>query len=409
MELLYLYILFYLLFILFTKNKSKKVIFLCTLTMYLSSSIASVYIYDIMYKGYPIILEAIVFHIVMLFLLLFPLQGYDKYKYIKIPREDDKKLKIFSIIIISLCLFKMYFDIQNVNLNILLTDVQSLRNALVENTFRESNIIVRYLNFFADQYWGVALVLAFYYMRYYPHKKRLITLLLISSLGVIVSGLRVGAREYFIKYIYLFLILTYWYSSTIAAQWGKIIRRLFIVIGCCFVSFFLLITILRFGENSTYDSPIESLLSYLGQGYIHFSSYFIEFQDGVTGGALKFPVFVGKSVSNFNLSDEIYSKATLNAFSTTIGSWVFDVGIIITVIITILHNFIFRRIAKKKASIFNLIYIIWIYDFIFSCMFFYNETINGSRILSILLIVFFERISFNSSNKNSKRSQMTSC
>lgn len=399
MELLYLYILFYLLFILFTKNKSKKVIFLCTLTMYLSSSIASIYIYDIMYKGYPIILEAVVFHIMMLFLLLFPLQKYDQYKYINLPREDDKKLKIFSIIIISLCLFKMFFDIQNINLNILLSDVQSLRNALTEGSFRESNAIIRYFNFFASQYWGVALVLAFYYMRYYPHKKRLITLLLISSLGVIVSGLVVAAREYLIKYIFLFLILTYWFTSSISSYWKRKIRMSFIVLSGVFISFFLLITFLRFGETSTYDSPLDSMFSYFGQGYIHFSTYFTEFEDGLTKGAIRFPFFAGKSVSAYDLNEIFYTDAGLNSFPTTIGSWYLEVGFIWTIIITLIHFFVFIHIGKSKFTIFKLIYVIWIYDFIFSCMFFYNEVLNGSRILSILLIIIFERISFNSSKK----------
>ena len=397
MELLYLYILFYLLFILFTKNKSKKGIFLCTLIMYLSSSIASLYIYNTFYKGYPILLEAVIYHILMLFLLLYPLQRFDKYKYLELPKVDYKKISFLSNVIIVLCLFKMVLDLQNININLLFSNVDSLRNALTEGSFIDSNVFFRYIKFFAGQYWSIALVLAFYYMRHFPQKKITITLLLISSLEVIVSGFVVAAREYLIKYVFLFFILMYWYSSSITFQWKRKIRLSFFVLGALFVSFFLIITFLRFGEMSTFDSPLDSMFSYLGQGYIHFSTYFTEFEDGLTKGAIRFPFFAGQSLSAYNLNEIFYTDAGLNSFPTTIGSWYLEVGFIWTIIITLLHNCIFRRIGNKKVSVFNLIYIIWIYDFIFSCMFFYNEVLNGSRILSILLIVVFERTSFNSS------------
>lgn len=403
MNLLYIYILFYVVFILFTRQKSKKVVFVSILTMYLCSSIAALYIYGIMYQGAPIVLSAIAFHIAMLFLLLYPLQKFDKIRFVDIPKEKMKEIDMFSIIIIVLCLIKIFYDIQNIDIGILLSDVQSLRNSLIEGQYRSSNVILRYLCFFAGQYWSIALVLAFYYMRHYPHKSLLIALLFISSLGVIVSGLTVAAREYLIKYVFLFLVLTYWFLPTIMSRWRRTIRTLLFVFGGFFVSFFLLITFLRFGDNSHYAyTPLESLLSYLGQGYIYFSSYFLEFPEGATGGAVKFPFFVGRSISAFNLEDVVYSNVTLNTFSTTIGSWVLDVGIYWTVIITLIHFFIFKRVGNKRVTVFTLIYIIWIYDFIFSAMFFYNETLNGSRIMSILFVVIFEKLCIHKSSRIAK-------
>lgn len=393
MNLLYLYVIFYILFFFFTKNKSRKVVFSCTLLMYLSSSLAAVYLHNDMYEGNPIYFSATIYHIFMFYLLLKPLQRYDKLKGYYLPQTDERILNIFAFVVISLCLIKMYFDIQNVNIALLLMDVGSLRESLVDGDFIESSPIVRYLNYFAGQYWSIALVLAFYYMQHHPQKRVFIILLLLSSLGVIVSGICVAAREYLIKYIYLFLILLYWFSSSMQHKWKKTLMTTVIILGGLFISFFLLITFLRFGDSSTSDSMFESLLSYLGQGYIYFSSYFDEFPNGATGGAVNFPLFAGKSMSAFNLDDQVSSSVPLNVFSTTIGTWYFEVGFIWTIIITVIHYFVFVHIGKSRITIFKLIYIIWIYDFIFSCMFFYNEVLNGSRILSILLILLVERIS----------------
>lgn len=398
MRLIYIYIIFFVFFVLFTKNKAKKVVFVVTLTMYLFSSISALWIYNVDYQGTPILIEAVIFHIVMFFLLLYPLQRFDKVKYVGISPTPEKKLRWLAVIVISLSLIEIYSDIQNINMQTLISDVNNLRSSLMEGAFRETNVILRYLNYFAGQYWGIALCLAFYYIMYYPNKRILIVLLLISSLSVIVSGIVVAAREYLIKYLYLFLILTYWFYEQMSVKWRRTIRISVIVFASAFISFFLFITILRFGESSSYSSsPIHSLLSYYGQGVINFSSIFSEFPNGATGGALKFPFFVGKSMTAYNINDTVVTDVNLNSFSTTIGSWVFDVGIIWTVIITFIHFFIFKHIGKRRVTIFNLIYIVWIYDFIFSCLFFYNEVINGTRIVTILLIVLYEKLSFQTS------------
>lgn len=400
MELLYIYFLFFLLFFLFVKQKKDKVAFLIMLLLYLLGSIAAILVYDKLYKGYILSVEAILFHISMIFLLLYPLQEFDSVSKNSIERSDYKLVRGFSIFVIFICLLKISTDIPNINISVMFSDVSFLRNALEEGAFRESNVIIRYLNFFAGQYWSVALVLAFYFMLHYPSKRLIIIFLLISSLGIIISGFRVAAREYLVKYVFILFILTYWFSDKINKHWKHFLKKTGILLGGVFCFFFLLITFLRFGNSSRFDSPVTSMLSYLGQGFIHFSSYFNEFSEGVTGGAIRFPFFAGKSMSAYNISEHIYTNADLNVFSTTIGSWIFELGIVWTVIITFLHNYIFKRVGKSQMTIYKLIYIIWIYDFIFSALFFYNEVLNTSRIASILLIVFLDYISNKKYSKN---------
>lgn len=393
MELLYIYFLFFLLFFLFVKQKKDKVAFVMMLLLYLSGSIAAILVYDKLYKGYVLSVEAILFHISMFFLLLYPLQKFDAVPRENVEKSDYKTIRALSIFVIFICLLKISTDIPNVNVAVMLSDVSSLRNALEEGTFRESNVIVRYLNYFAGQYWSVALVLAFYFMLHYPSKRLIIIFLLISSLGIIISGFRVAAREYLVKYVFILFILTYWFSDKISIHWKYFLKKAGILLSGVLCLFFLLITFLRFGNSSRFDSPVTSMLSYLGQGFIHFSSYFNEFSEGVTGGAIRFPFFAGRSMSAYNMSEHIYANADLNVFSTTIGSWIFELGIVWTIIVTFLHYYIFKRVANSKITIYKLIYIIWIYDFIFSALFFYNEVLNTSRIASILLIVVLDYIS----------------
>lgn len=394
-----LYVIFYIIFIFLTKDKLNKCVFLCTLCLFLTSSLASIYVHRFYYQSYPIYWHAAIYHCIMLYMLLYPLQRFDRLKGYRLPKSNERLVTTFAVIIVSLLLVKILYDASRVSLETLLTDVHSLRHNLSDQTNIESNPFIRYFNFFAGQYWGVALALAFYFMQHYPQKRLLIYLLLLSSLEVVISGLVVAAREYLIKYIYLFFILYFWFSTTISLKWKKKMRTAFIILGALFISVFVLITVLRFSGSTTFGSPMASVLSYLGQSNIFFSSFFEEFPHGATGGAMRFPIFAGTSMSTFNVNDNIYSNIQLNSFATTIGSWYFEVGYIWTIIITLIHYLVFSHVGKCRITVFKLIYIVWIYDFIFSCMFFYNEVLNKSRILSILFIVFFDFISSVKMNK----------
>ena len=391
MPLLLIYPIVYSLFFIFTKNKKQHLFALSFIGLYILAGVAACQIHGTMDYTRDVYLSAIIFHCIMSLLLLLPLVKIRETAIKDVARVDPFILRSLAFVIIVSSLIKIASDIPNVNFALMLKNVHELRTDLVAGTFIEKNIFIRYVNFFAGGYWSVALVLAFYYMKYHPQRKLVILLLLISSLSVIVSGFVVAAREYLLKYIMLLGILTIAFFPALNNSWKSRLRRFLILSLLAFGAFFVIITLLRFGEGSgSNSSAIDSVLSYLGQGQVNFSQVYHLFPDGLTGGRIKFPIFVGESLSAFNLNDVFYVDYQLNTFSTTIGCWIIEVGIFVTVLITILHYFIFRHVAKSKMTIFTLIYILWIYDFMFSSVFFYNENLNGSRVVAILFIVFLD-------------------
>ena len=126
---------------------------------------------------------------------------------------------MFSIFIIIISFIAILYNLKYVDLNLALTDSSELRYLLTEGDWLyEKNVVLRYLVFFAGKYWSIALCLFFYYLRFYPRKQLFIILLFIASLGCVVSGIKVAAREYLLKYLYLFfIIIAFFFKHTVFA------------------------------------------------------------------------------------------------------------------------------------------------------------------------------------------------
>lgn len=387
-DLLLIYSAIYILFFLINRRCNK--VFLLNVLLYISASFAAWYIYDIFFLGDTIYISAVLYHILMTLLLLIPLKYIDlKHSYINITPYSV--VKYLAYIIIFLSFISIILDVPKINFARMMVHIHSIREEMQDGAFNINNPILNYLSYWGGKYWSVALALAFYYMSYYPNKRKTIICLIIASLSCVISGFVVGAREYLMKYIYIFIILLYCFNTRLANKWSKIIKVCFVVFTSLFCFIFLLITFLRFSENN--NTLTESMLSYFGEGNIYFSQYFNEFPQGLADGKIRFPIFAGGMISPYRLDERFVVNTPLNIFPTTIGSWVLDVGVYLTIIVTLIHYFVFKHVAQRKMTIFNIIYIVWIYEFIFSSLFFYNEVLNTSRLLSILFIIFLDYLS----------------
>lgn len=362
--------------------------------MYLISSIASCYIlnHDLDFKDNVIYLDAVLFHIVALYLLLKPLQKYDNIIYnsnlLYVPNNIINIVTGITIILPIICILNA---IPKISFSNIMNDVGALRALLVEQEVNQGNVFIRYSAYYGGMLWSSAIVLFFYNLAYHKSRRILILLLLICSFSNVISGLVFAAREYLIKYLFLFIAFFLIFRNELSKEIKKRITIFIIISGILFLGMFLLITILRF-ENRAHVDTISSLCSYTGQGFIYFSEYFNKIPNGIgSQGRISFSFFVGDVVSAYNIGDSFYTNVTTNIFSTTIGSWILDVGITITIFIVVLHNWLFRRVANSKKNIFSLLYVAWIYEFIFSTIFFYNESLNGGRVMFILSFVILDK------------------
>jgi len=396
---IYLYPISFFLLFWFTKNKKNRIVYSTLLITYLFSTIAAVFISTnkFIYGGVSSSWYAAIYHIFFTIVIILQFRNYDSSYYKQLLTiKNGSSFRIFTGIVLFLCLISIFNNIQRVDFNLIMNDVHALRGIVNEN--KEISFI-GYISFLAHQYTSVALALMFYYIIKKPHKKFLILLLAFCSLTSLISSLQVAGREYLLKYLFLFFIAYSFTKSQLPGNWKRNLKNYFFVVAGFSLTLFVIISFLRFRYSSyasgasESDNTIYSLLSYFGQGWIYFSDVFMTFQKPLTPpGAINFPFFASESISKNNLNDFINVEIYLNNFTTSLGSWVVDGGVVFGAIVAIIFSLILRFISKLKYNVFSLIYILWAFEFIFSYMFFFNDVFNTSRVASIVLVVFFDII-----------------
>lgn len=354
------------------------------LLMYFLAGIAACIIFDTNQKveGSYVSLLPVIFHCICLFLIISPFKKFEKFKNIDIQPIPSKLLGGMTFFFIFCGLYGILELAPQVSLASIMTDTQELRRLYDDEKGQDS-----YFSFFGCKYWTISLVLAFYYMKTQSKRWVIILLLIISSFCYICDGLRFAGRECILKYSFVIVVLFYFFKNNIPSYYKKLVKTLFIVGGVMGISLLAVITYMRFdiSQVSEESDTTASVFSYFGQGLVNFSSIFKLFPDGLTHGGHTFPTFFGPEPSNLNTKGIAW-----NTFSTTIGSWIKDMGITGAVFMTFAYNALLRIIGSIKCNIFTIFYVAWAYEFFFSTPFFYNDVWNGSRLISLFVIIMLD-------------------
>lgn len=402
-DLIWLYPLSFLFLFLKIRNKKENIVYTLLVLMYFLSSVAAVYLhsYDFWYSTIQIMWYAVIFHLFFTLLILTSYKNIEiKFKSIP-PVQNSLAFSVLTWIIIVLGISSIIINIPKIDLTTMLYYSKELR---VFETDGERGGFIDYIAFFGSRYYSLALVMAFYYIINYPKKKFIIIILLLCSLTIVVSGMIVAAREYIIKYLYLIGIMFLLYRKKLPKIWKKSLMISGVVFATLGILMFLFISYARFGDTIGRlgdEATKNSLIEYYGQGWINFSLLFDMFSAPLLPiGALHFPFFSSGRVSMFNLNDVINANFSLNVFATSLGSWMQDGGVLFAACISILLASMIRFIQNRRPSVYNVYYLIWFYDYAFSYLFFFNDIFTGSRVLSVLVIVFFDFIDTHSTHKN---------
>lgn len=396
MWLIFLYPIFWVIVFARIRDKDTHKVYCSIILLFLLSALASCYlVYNTEeYANNPLDFIAISYHLLMMWLLLKSVKSYDNMHYKFIMPVPNKILMPFSIAIILIMLSYISLNISQVNINALLTDAQSLRSVLYEEQHVSSYI--RYINYLGETYSVIPLALMFYFMCYAPNRKVLIYVLFICSLGQAIISLSAAGREYILKYIFVFSILFYLVGNNLSRIWFKRLKIILLIILIGFGAIFLLITYMRFTYTRDISST-QTILSYLGQGNVYFSERFLTFPDGIypEKGQRTFPLIFGNSnYGSYNLNDIIVTDVRLNVFATGIGTWLGDAGIFLTFIFTLFFSFIYKKIGDiNNYNVFTIIYFALVFEQVFSLLFFFHGSWNGTRVLSILIIILLDLFS----------------
>lgn len=405
MNSVYLYPICFFLFICAIKKKRKKPVLLVITILYLLAAIAAsimINMYD--YKFFPQSYTSAIYHILLMLMLLWPLRKIDRIADSPINDVAGNSLGILTCIVVFCCLVSIFCDIPYINLQQIAVDVSGIRTDMVEGNIGYVPPMLRYPYYIGSCYWEVALGLAFYNMVRYPQRWFLIILLLFCSLSNVVYGFTIASRDCLLVYVFVLFMLFILCRKDLPQTWKNFVRLTIIVCGLIAAILLVVITFYRFFLFSDQDRQIAGTIGYLGQGMVYFCERFEKFPDGLTGGAMHFPIFVGKSISRFGVSDTLGTDVNLNVFSTTIGSWVCDVGVYMTVIVTIIFSSLIKKVISFRKSPFTIIYYVWIFRFIFYGLFYFVDTFNGTKLFIYLFIILWDALSRNKCKPNEANS-----
>lgn len=374
------------------------------ISIYLLSSVMSLlllYYYQI-FDEERISLIAIIFHIICLYLFLSPIIyfGNININEIKFPPYRILRYLIWTIILLSLISIvvswsklKIVFAFEEIS------EARRLYNA--RELYDEDRNIYTYLGAIGHHLSIFAMFFFFYFIIFYPQKKIIQLLLFISSFAIVFSNLSTAGRDGIVRWGFFMIFAFSIFKKNISARAKKYIYTLSLIAGIPIVSIFVIITQSRFGERN--GGVLQSIASYIGQSFPIFSYNFNQFMDGTAGGRINFPFLfpISQRRSLNNLNDYFYADYNLNTFSTFVGSFYFDLGLLKTLLFALFFYFIFTyyyKFHKPRASFVKMMSFIILYQIMLLGIFyymFYSTTVTNTLLLLIAIAVFLQYKSAN--------------
>lgn len=393
MWLVVLYPLFFGLWIIYEHREKNNTLFLGILLIFFLSGLSSIYLkeFDTEYSIKKMSVMAVVYHLFTLWMIIYPFKAYEKKSQVHLQRYPNSI--IYTLSIVCICLSFVYFinGVGDIDWHTLFYDSQELRANLNEE-YVETGSLIAYISYFGKVFSVLPMALFFYCLIYNSKKKFLLALLLLSSLCSAVISLRVGGREYILKYLFVFVTMFFITRGHLDPKVKRKVKLLFLILLGLLGGIFLLITILRFSNDYNQNSTIDSIISYFGQGFINFSERFMNYPNGtyVEKGCSNFPIIAGYAKHRHELPPELYWIRN-DIFSTGIGTWLTDCGTVLTLFIVAIYHTSLKRLGQLSYyTVFTLFYYAFAYELLFSLPFFFHNPWNGSKTFAFVILVFID-------------------
>jgi hypothetical protein len=324
---------------------------------------------------------------ILLLLVLIPWLKYDKFFYrykIIINGKFIKQIKSIYIVLILLSLFCIIY---------------CLPYAIIANTMggeavRTSDMVSLLPNSILTTIAaGVATlapigILFFFIGLLDVRLKKYSIGVLLLPFASVVHSMTLAARELYIFLPVTFIVIYTAFSNSLALRQKKIIKKFSLICGAFLVSFFMLITLSRFGEFGS-ESFISGSWGYLYQQPYVFDQT-LQFFDNY-GGFSKTLQFLGKLLGIYSVkSDLVY--VTEFSFGTMYKGFYEMYGyrsLIMGSIIYILFFTIMANLSIRKKNTFSILinYSIFIWFTISGLFYFRYGKIDAQFILYLLLVL----------------------
>ena len=399
---LFIYLISFLLFYKINDVSSKPALKM-VVYFYILASVCSLvlwYCYPDLSRDYPLRFGAIVYHIFVMTIMMMPLTKYDsKFDVTRIDIQyNTLKIYLYILIVLALISIASSFVTYSLILSSGISIVDGRNSAFGGESFmrivKPYGSFLSHVSTISSEFSYITLFLAFLLKCSYPEKKFLFRMTLFSSLSAIFFQLEWFGRENIVRFIFDFLIIYYLFSNRLLEETKKKIKKTAIVVSAVISVPFIAITLSRFDTSISDGGPGYSILSYLGQGMIHFSPFYHAYSGNMENwGHTTFAVFYPESMrgSIFNAREQVGGSIDVpfNTFGTYVASIVNDWGAL-GAFIPLALLFAFSRYVGRMRSddIFFYIYALWVLRFFASGIFYWIDLINNlDRIACFILVI----------------------
>lgn len=373
--------------------------------LHLISAIGAFYLYTFtnLFLSINLSFWAIIFHCTMYYLLFSAINTVEKgcRPLNKFTLSGNTYKLLFYILLIS-SIISFYDSILTLStMNIFATaDIGQRRFDLSMNNLKTtSNPLLGYIVGPSYIFNGLKIILFYLSFVTFKRYKKHGIIMLICSLTAVVQNLVVSGRNSIALWLFLMLINYVYFKPYLSDNFLKLFKTISFIFLPIIMLPTIIITIARFASSnegivSGLISSFDDIISYYSQGFINFSNFFNYFDQSRTFGKICFPLFFGSIDAN-RLNDNMFSNASfdINTFSTMIGSFLMDFGIIGTIILVLLHLFVAKILAKlmmKDKTILSLVILFMCFEVLSMGVFYFmNFSPMFQKVFFALVLVLF--------------------
>lgn len=344
----------------------------------------------------PEYFQASLFFLLLIFVYFLPILSFREDKISKIVLPNATLLYYFSIVIVILSIFSIFYFLPVVIRVFQMGDLNFARINMTEGNIYVSETIFNTIASVSASLYTIAMILFFIY-RVLGTNKILSNLLLISSTSYVLNVFAYVGRDGVVFWLFSFIGVYGLFKNFLQKNDIKIIKKIFIYFSVIAIPFFLAITFDRFAEN-----PFAGMLSYIGQSFPNFCLFY-NLDRPITNGS-SFPLFRSMLGLDVVQNERWMEGGTVSwVFGTFFKSFVSNFGRLGTLFIGIILSSIFLLIFKLKSRTlyFHQLFVFYLYFMVFTQgVFYFRQYTRGGNLFIILSFVFYFLFLFIRKNHN---------
>lgn len=347
---------------------------------------------------YPLMIKPFLYLYVLFLTSILPFVGYNKTRLEECRYGVNFKLFSFLISLLAFCSFEPTIE---TIVTIITRGASNLSKAYDSGVDPRAyfSFVGKYLFSIVDYFKFVTPILFFIYLSIKSVRKKWKTVGLVLAVSLpMLNNLANGQRFYVVLLTYSLIYNYLFFYHKIDVKTKMKLRKYSLIGGAGVLFLFVAISIARFGNNSSYSSEYGAsyqVIRYMGESMINFNTETFHIKKFL-GGHNSFTGFYSYFLHedrDIDAQNDIIGVTT-NVFSTYIGNFVMDYGLVVTAIIIVITSIIMLVFVRRQNRILGVNYLIILYLYanilLFGTTYFIYQNGFIHMLFAIMIAMFFK-------------------